>query len=188
MSILNGASILTGINSGLTNAYAILAQESTSGVTLASIATSKTTALTSATGLNQTFAQYMQTNFTALDTNKDGILSSTELTNMTNQMSTQGFTQAQLSQLGSASGLSTEALSEVLGHFTDIDANHDGKVTSGEITAYNLTSAMEKKKTEFSNRAATTDMSVFYGDDSSSNEADSSSMVDYKYLSDDATK
>jgi Ca2+-binding EF-hand superfamily protein len=180
MTTLNGKSILAGINSGLNNTYALLAQQSSGGVTLASIADSQTNA--AKTGINQTFASYLTTNFSAMDADKDGILSSTELTDTTNQLSTKGVTQAQLTQLGTASGLSAEALSEVLGHFAQIDTNGDGKVTSGEITAFNLTSAMEKKKIEFSNKAAT-NMSVFYGDDSTA-AADDSSLIDYKYLSD----
>jgi len=172
-------SFFTGITTGLTNTYSVLAGASTKGVTLASIASAKTnTSLT--TTLNQTFASYIQTNFSSLDKDGNGVLSATELESMTTKMSTQGMTAAQLSQLGTASGMSSDALSQVLEHFRDIDANGDGKVTSAEISAYKLTSAMEKKKTEFANRAAA-NQSVFYGSDDSST-ADSSSLLDYKYM------
>ena len=100
-------------------------------------------------------------------------------------MSTQGLTQAQLAQLGTASGMSSSTLEQVLNHFTDIDTNKDGKVTSTEISAYQLTSEMQKKKTEYSNRAAA-NQSTFYGDENASSAADSSSMLDFKYLSDDS--
>lgn len=179
-SNLSGASLLSGIYSGLTSTYSLLAQENPNGVTLASIAAARTNT-SNATVLNQNFASYLQTNFSSLDKDGDGKLSATELTNFTNQISTQGLTQAQLTQLGAASGLSSSALEQVLDHFNDIDANHDGKVTTAEISAYNITSSEEKKKTEFANKAAT-NMSVFYGDDSSST-ADSSSILDYKYTS-----
>ena len=102
------------------------------------------------------------------------------MSNASNLMLTSRMTQAQLTQLGLASGLSGDALQQVLAHFSDIDANGDGKVTTAEINAYNLTSAKEKKDAEFRNRAAS-DMSIYYGGETSS-KADSSSMLSYKYL------
>lgn len=179
---ISGSSLLSGISSGLTSTYSLLAQANTGGVTLESIAEARTS--TSNTNvLNQNFASYMQTNFSTLDKDSDGKISSTEMSDMTNQIANQGLTQAQLTQLGSASGMSSAALSEVLDHFSEIDANNDGKVTTAEISAYNITASKEKKQTEFANRAAT-NMSVFYGDDSAS-VADSSSILDFKYSNGD---
>lgn len=182
MSTLNGSSLLSGITSGLTGTYSVLANAAgTSGVTLDSIAKAQTnTSLVNT--LNGSFASYIQSNFTSLDKDKDGILSSAELSNMTSNMMSTGMTQAQLTQLGTASGMSTETLSQVLEHFAEIDANGDGKVTTGEINAYNLTSAREKKADEFRNKFCS-DMSIMYSDDSSSN-AESSSLLAYKYLQD----
>ena len=179
MSASNGGSLFTGIYSGLTSTYSLLAGQYPNGVTLSNIATARTNA-TLSSQLNPTFTSYIQANFASLDTNRDGILSPTELSNLTHQISTQGLTVAQLTQLGTASGMSNQALEQVLEHFHDMDTNHDGKVTSAEISAYKLTSAMDEKKTEFSNRAAS-NMSVFYGDDTSS-AADSSSLLSYKYM------
>lgn len=177
-----GNSIFTSINSGLTSTYSLLAQAyGTSGVTQSNILSAMSNSALVGK-LNPTFASYMQNNFTTLDTNKDGTLNSAEISKITSQISTQGLTQAQLAQLGTASGLSSETLSQVLEHFADIDANHDGKVTAAEISSFTLKSAEEKKKTEFANKAAT-NMSVFYGDDdASSSAANSSSMLDYKYM------
>lgn len=179
---LNANSLLTGIYAGLTNTYSILAQSNPNGVTLESI--SKSYSNTSGGyRLNPSFASYLQTNFSTLDKDKDGILGASEFSDFTNKLSTQGLTQAQLTQLGTATGLSSSALSEVLTHFSEIDANKDGKVTTSEISSYNVKSAKEKKMTEFTNRAAS-NMSVFYGDENSS-VADSSSLLDYKYISED---
>lgn len=178
---LNGTSLFTGIYSGLTSTYSVLANENAEGVTLESISAARSNSgLTSS--LNQNFASYLQTNFSSLDKDTNGILSATELNEFTNQMSTQGMTQAQLMQLGAASGLSTSTLEQVLNHFSEVDANKDGKVTTAEISAYGINSEAEKKKTEYRNQAAT-NMSTFYGSESTT--ADSSSMLDYKYLSDD---
>lgn len=178
MSTLNGSSLLTGITSGLTSTYSILANVSSGGVTLSSInAARSNTAL--ATTLNPTFASYIQTNFASIDTDRDGVLSAKELSNMTNKISTQGVTQAQLTQLGTATGMSSETLEQVLQHFSDIDTNHDGRVTNAEITAYSLKSAEENKKMEFANKAAK-NMSVFYGDDDAA--ANSASLLSFKYM------
>lgn len=183
MSTLNGSSLLTGITSGLTSTYSILANASSGGVTLESInAARSNTAL--ATTLNPTFASYIQTNFATIDADRDGVLSAKELSNMTNKISTQGVTQAQLSQLGTATGMSSETLEQVLQHFSDIDTNHDGRVTNAEITAYSLRSAEETKKMEFANKAAK-NMSVFYGDDDAS--ADSASLLSFKYMNNNNT-
>lgn len=182
---LNGASLLSGITSGLTSTYSLLASQYTNGLTLSDISTARSNTALSST-LNQNFASYMQTNFSTLDTDKDGILGANEISNFTNQIATQGLTQAQLSQLGTASGLSNSTLEQVLQHFNDIDANKDGKVTTAEISAFNIKSAEEKKKTEFSNRAAT-NMSVFYGDENASSSATSSSLLDFKYLSENSS-
>ena len=83
--------------------------------------------------------------------------------------------------IGLASGLSTDALNQVISHFAEIDTNGDGKVTTAEINAYNLTSAKEKKDAEFRNKAAS-DMSVYYGNDEDSSAGESSSLLSYKYL------
>ncbi len=181
MSTLSGSSIINGITNGLNSTYSVLANASgTGGVTLESIAAAQTnTSL--ATTLNGTFTSYIQTNFSSLDKDGDGKLSASELSNMTNLMSTTGMTQAQLTQLGAASGLSTDALNQVISHFSEIDTNGDGKVTTAEINAYNLTSSKEKKEAEFRNKAAS-DMSVYYGSDDSTSSAQTSSLLSYRYL------
>lgn len=177
---ISGLSLLSGITSGLTNTYSLLASQYPGGLTLDNISTGRTnTAL--ATTLNQNFASYMQTNFSSLDSNKDGKIDATEMTNFTNKMATQGLTQAQLTQLGTATGMSTSTLEQVLEHFNEIDTNHDGKVTNAEISAFSVLSSEQKKKTEYANQAAS-NMSVFYGDDDASSSASSSSMVDFMYM------
>lgn len=174
-----GSSLFTGINAGLTNTYALLAQAyGASGVTRTNILSAMSNSKLVGS-LNPTFASYMQTNFNTLDTNKDGTLCSAELANMTNVIATQGLSMQQLTQLGPAIGISGDTLSQVLEHFNDIDANHDGKVTAAEIQNFTLRSAEEKKKTEFANKTAT-NMSVFYGDDNAT--VDTTSMVDFKYM------
>ena len=138
---------------------------------------------TYAASINPTFASYITSNFATLDTNHDGVLGSAELSHLTSSIATTGLTSAQLSQLGAASGLSANDLSQVMEHFANIDTNHDGKVTAAEISAYKLRSAEDKEKTEFRNKAAA-NMSVFYGSDDTSSAPDSSSILAYKYWND----
>ncbi len=171
--------IFEGITAGLTSTYSVLAQASQGKITLSSIAAAQSNSQF-ANQINPTFASYIQTNFANLDSNHDGILGSTEINKLTTSINTTGLTSTQLSQLGAASGLSTNDLNQVLEHFADIDANHDGKVTASEISAYKLRSAEDKKKTEFRNKAAA-DMSIYYADENKSSDPDSSSLLAYKY-------
>lgn len=78
------------------------------------------------------------------------------------------------------SGLSQDTMNKILEHFDEMDTNHDGKITSAEISAYDLNASRMEKEDEFNNRRAT-DMSVFYGSESSS--SDSYSLLSYKYKS-----
>lgn len=172
-------SLFEGITSGLTNTYSVLAQASQGKITLSSIAAAQSNSQF-ANYINPTFASYIQTNFANLDSNHDGIIGSTEISKLTTSINVSGLTAAQLGQLGAASGLSANDLSQVLEHFADIDANHDGKVTAAEISAYKLKSAEDKKKTEFRNKAAA-DMSIYYANENTTNEPDSSSLLAYKY-------
>lgn len=179
MGTANNSGIFTAITSGLSSTYSILANAAgTNGVTLESIASARTNTSLN-TQLNPTFASYIQTNFSTLDTDRDGILSSAELSNATTKMAATGFTAAQLSQLGTASGMSGATLEQVLEHFSEIDTNGDGKVTSAEVSAFKVKSAGDQKKSEFALKAAA-DQSVFYGDDNAST-ANSTSILSSKY-------
>ena len=157
MSNYSGNSLLTGIYAGLTNTYSYLAQLNPDGVTLDSISNARTDSK-NYLNLNQSFASYLQTNFNAIDKDGDGVIGSDEITNYTNMLSTQGLTRAQLTQLAAsgASGLSSDTINNILEHFDEME-----------------------KIDEFNHRRAT-DMSTFYGDDSSS-DVDSYSMLSYRY-------
>lgn len=180
MANTSGSSILTGIYAGLTNTYSYLASQYPNGVTLENIAKAQTDTSKSYY-LNNTFASYLQSNFTKIDKDGDGIISSQEMSNLTNQMSFQGLTREELTQLyaSGASGLSTDTINNILEHFDDMDTNHDGRITSAEISAYSVNCARLEKEDEFNNKFAT-DMSVFYGSDSSSS-SDSDSILSYRY-------
>ena len=182
MGTLSGSSITSSITSMLNNTYSVLANASNGNVTLENINDVLNNS-DYASSLNQTFASYLISNFSTYDKDGDGVISAAEMQDNNSSLTTTGLTQAELTSLGAASGLSSKALSEVLNHFQEIDTNGDGRVTSAEINAFNYTSAAEKKKIEFSNKFAS-NMSVYYGDDSSAAN-NSSSLLSSRYLSDD---
>lgn len=173
---------LSGIYSGLTNTYSVLASQykDKDGVTLENIldAQGKTS---NANILNNSFASYIQNNFANIDKNNDGTLSADEMNTLTNNMSTQGLTKEEFTQLALSgnSGLSTATINNILEHFEDMDTNGDGKITSAEIAAFDIDSSKQEKVDEYAHKSAT-NMSTFYGDDSSS-DTSSYSMLSYRY-------
>lgn len=173
---MGSSSLFSGVTSGLNGAFSILTTASSGSVTASSISSAMSNS-TYASSLNSGFASYILSNFATLDTDGDGIINATEVSNLSNSIARSGMTASQLTQLGKASGLSEETLEQVLEHFADIDANNDGKVTSAEISGYKITSAMETKKDEFTNKMAA-NQSLFYGEDSTG--TDSSSLLAYK--------
>ncbi len=177
----NNNGILSGIYSGLTNTYSYLASQYPEGLTLEKLNEARTKS-TNLNVLNQSFASYLQSNFTNIDKDGDGIITSEEMNNLSNMISTQGLTKAELTQLyaSGSSGLSESTMTKILEHFDDMDTNHDGRITSAEISAYDINCARMEVEDEFNNRRAT-DMSVFYGDSSST--SDTYSLLSYKYKS-----
>lgn len=177
----NNNGILSGIYSGLSSTYSLLASQYPNGLTLENISEARTK--TSNTNvLNQSFASYLQTNFSSIDKNGDGIITSEEMNNLSNTLSTQGLTKEELTQLyaSGSSGLSDSTMTKILEHFDEMDTNHDGRITSAEISAYDVNCPRMEVEDDFNNRKAT-DMSVFYGDSSAS--TDTYSLLSYKYKS-----
>ena len=181
---LNGTSLLTGIQAGMSNSYSILSNLYKDGITQNNLveAMGNTQLITSTGGVGSTFAAYLNQNFGTLDKNADGTLSSNEVQKLMTQIANQGLTRQQLTQLGSMSGISADMQGTILDHFAEIDTNKDGKVTAGEIQAYNLTSKMEQRRVEDENTMIK-NSSIFYGDD---DKKFSSSLLSYKWLNDES--
>lgn len=178
----NNNGILSGIYSGLTNTYSYLASQYPEGLTLEKLNEERTKS-SNLNILNQSFASYLQNNFTNIDKDGDGIISSDEMNNLSNMISRQGLTKDELTQLyaSGSSGLSESTMTKILEHFDEMDTNHDGRITSAEISAYDINCSRMEVEDEFNNKRAT-DMSVFYGDSSSAS-SDSYSLLSYKYKS-----
>lgn len=178
---LDGSSLFSGINSGLTNSFSLLSSQYSDGLTLENINKALTNTNVTNTAYGSTFASYLSSNFNSVDKNSDGTISADEIQTLMNNMATQGLTREQIMSLGASSGMSTSLQETVLNHFDDIDANHDGKVTNQEISAYGVNSDIQKQKIADTNRVIN-NMSLYYGDDLTEYEG---SMLDYRYLSDD---
>jgi len=177
---LDGTSMFTGINAGLTNAFNLLSSQYSDGITSENLNKALTNSnLLNNSAYNANFAAYMTGNFNNIDSNKDGKISADEIQNLMNQMATQGLTREQIASLGASSGLSTSLQETVLNHFDQIDKNHDGKVTNQEIQRYGVESDLEKQKVSDRNRLVN-NMSMFYDTDSNYE----GSLLDYRYLSD----
>lgn len=180
---LDGTSLFTGINSGLTNAFAQLTGQYSDGVTVENLNKALTNSnYLNNSGLNATFASYMTNNFSAIDSDSDGKISANEIQTLMSQMATQGLTREQIIALAGSSGMSTSLQETVLNHFDQIDKNKDGKVTNQEIQVYGVESDLEKQKTADRNRIVS-NMSMFYDVDNVSD----SSLLDYRYLDNDKT-
>ena len=179
---LDGTSLFSGINSGLSNTFAQLSAQYSDGLTLENLTSSLTNSNLINTTYGASFASYMTNNFANFDSDGDGKISAEEIQNLMSQMATQGLTREQIISLGGASGLGASLQETVLNHFDQIDKNKDGKVTNQEIQAYGVESDLEKQKTEHRNRIVN-NMSMFYDTDANYE----GSLLDYRYLDNDKT-
>lgn len=177
---LNGSSLFTGFNAGLTNTYSLLSNQYKDGITLENLNKALTNTNITNTSYGSTFASYLTNNFNTVDKNGDGKISADEIQDYMNNMAQQGLTREQIMTLGSATGMTSSLQETVLAHFDDIDANHDGKVTSQEISAYGVNSQVEKQKIADRNKMVN-NMSLFYGSDDNKYEG---SLLDYRYIDD----
>ena len=175
---LDGTSMFTGINAGLTNAFSQLNSQYSDGVTVDNLnkALSNTNFINNS-GMNATFASYMTNNFNAIDSNTDGRISADEIQKLMSNMATQGLTREQIVALAGSSGIGSSLQETVLNHFDQIDKNKDGKVTNQEIQVYGVESDLEKQKAADRNRLVS-NMSMFY----EVGTVDDSSLLDYRYL------
>ena len=178
---LDGSSLFSGINAGLTNSFSLLSSQYTDGLTIENLSSALSNTAITNTGYGSTFSSYLLNNFNSVDSNADGTISADEIQKLMNNMATQGLTREQIMSLGASSGMSTSLQETVLSHFDDIDTNKDGKVTNQEINAYGVTSSIEKQKIEDTNRIIN-NMSLYYGDDLTEYEG---SMLDYRYFDDE---
>ncbi len=176
MSILNGQTLVAGALAGLTNTYSALMNScsaSGKGLTLDDLAkVSSDTAVN--LGGNYPFLQYLTTNFTSLDKDGDGEITSADLNNLMNTMQSRGLTYNELQSLCSSSDADTTLLSTVLTYFNKIDTNGDGRVTSEEITKFSYDCERDEAEQKYKSFKAS-HTSLYYNDGV---EDDTSSVLD----------
>lgn len=179
MSLTNGQALFTSALSGLQNTYAILAKNTANsgGITIDDLTNPSNTVIQQLGG-NMSFAQFLTSNFAAIDKDGDGTISATDMSNLTNKLSQNGLTYEELCQLCSSGMSGSDMLTNVLTYFNQIDTNKDGRVTNAEIQAFNLKADEERLKTEYQTFKPSS-MSVFYGDNESDSEP--SSLIDNLY-------
>lgn len=176
----NGSSIISTISSNLANTYSYLAAlYPEDGVTYKNITAARNDNTNYLT-LNQPFAVYLQNNFSTVDKDGDGVISADEMQNLTNTISTAGVSKAELSQLAASGAIPQEMVSKVMENFDEIDTNHDGRVTSAEISAFTYACNKQEKIDEENHKKAT-GTSIFYGSDNTSTDVSSYSILSYRY-------
>lgn len=176
----SGSSIIANISSNLTNTYSYLASlYPEDGVTYKNITAARNDNTNYLT-LNQPFATYLQNNFSTLDKDGDGVISADEMNNLTSVISRSGVSRSELTQLGMSGAYSPDMVNKILEHFDEMDTNHDGRVTAEEISSFTHSCNKQEKLDEENYRKAT-QTSVFYGNDDSSTDVSSYSILSYKY-------
>lgn len=174
MANLIGSSLFTGAISGLSSNY-LLMLNGQDGLTLDKILHPEESAIKYT--VNQTFRSYMMTNFNSIDMDGDGKISSKDVDSYVQRLKTQGMTYQELSQLcGNSSSSMSSLLDTVLSNFNEIDTNHDGRITQGEINAYRINDQIKDMKDKFP-KIDPSNMSMFYETDSS-NKTDSTDKQD----------
>lgn len=156
---LLGSSLFTGALSGLQSNY-LLMLNGKDGLSLDNILNPHTDTIKYT--VNQTFRSYMMTNFNKIDLDGDGKISAADMQNYSTKLKTQGMTYQELSQLCTQNGGSMSSLLDtVLSNFTEIDANHDGRITQGEINAYRINQDIKEMKDKHP-KVNPDNMSIFY--------------------------
>ena len=79
---LDGSSLFSGINAGLTNSFSLLSSQYTDGLTLENINKALTNTNVTNTLYGSTFASYLGSNFNSIDKNGDGEISFSEFKKM----------------------------------------------------------------------------------------------------------
>lgn len=175
----NGSSVISNISANLANTYSYLAAlYPDEGVTMKNITAARNDNTNYLT-LNQPFATYLQNNFSTLDKDGDGVISAEEMQNLTNTISTAGVSKAELSQLAATGAISSDMVTKIMENFDEMDTNHDGRVTSAEITAFTH-SCNKQEKMDEENYKKATGTSIFYGSEDSA-DVSGYSILSYRY-------
>ncbi len=174
MANLIGSSLFSGAISGLNSNYLLLLNGA-KGLSLENILNPDENALKYT--VNQSFRSYLMTNFNNIDMDGDGKITSKDMTNYTAKLKTQGMTYNELTQLcANGSSSMSSLLDTVLSNFNEIDTNHDGRITQGEINAYRINQEIKDIKEKYP-KINPDKMSMFYETTSTQDSTDKSDRV-----------
>ena len=165
MGILNGQSLLASTMAGLSSTYSTLMNNKTSdnkGLSLDDLTNVSNTTISNL-GSNYSFLQYLQSNFSSVDKDGDGQITSTDLDHLMSTMQAKGLTYNELQSLCATGNGDTSLLSTVLTYFNKIDSNGDGRVTSEEITKFSYECKRYEVEAKYKSYKAS-DASLFYSD------------------------
>ncbi len=174
MANLIGSSLFSGAISGLNSNYLLLLNGA-NGLSLENILnpTEDTIKYT----VNQSFRSYLMTNFNNIDMDGDGQITSKDMTNYTAKLKTQGMTYTELTQLcANGSSSMSSLLDTVLSNFNEIDTNHDGRITQGEINAYRINQEIKDIKDKYP-KIDPNKLSIFYETTNTNDSTDKSDRV-----------
>jgi Ca2+-binding EF-hand superfamily protein len=160
---------------GLQNAYQYALPQDGTGVTQKDLLTNKTAY---AQMQSNPFSSYLVTNFTQVDKNRDGKITSDEMTGMMETFSKQGLSYQQLMTLSGSAGIKSDDLNNILNNFKKIDKNGDGKVSMAEINAYQANKQVNDKIAELKNKKSS-DFSIMYADYDKSKDSEDSKNSKY---------
>lgn len=165
--MMNASSLFASSFYGLKNAYQYALPQNGTGVTQADLLSNKNGLLSLQ---SSPFSSYLATNFLQVDKNKDGKITSDEMSTLMTTFSKQGMSYQQLMALSGSAGVNSQDLNNILTNFKKIDKNGDGKVSMTEINAYQANKQVNDKILELKTKK-NSDFSIFY----SSNEDKSTS-------------
>ena len=185
---LNGQAIFSQAISGLSNTYSTFSKYYPNGLSLDNLINPKEELLT-AYSTNASFIQYLQSNFSSIDKDGDGVINANDINNLTDSIQKDGLTYEQIMQLCSTGYGSSSLMETVLNNFNAIDKNKDGKVTSEEIAAYGAEEDRAEAEKEY-NSYKPSSMTLFYYDDGVNLKDDDVkySVLDKKYASTSSRK
>lgn len=156
-------SLFTAAQSGLQSTLQYLFSNNTSGI--------DRTALNNAiynnqSGINSTFFQMINSQFSTLDKDNNGTLSADEANNMLNDITT-GLSRDQVLQLLSQGSIDKELANKIISNFSKMDTNGDGKVSEAEINTFCINQDIQAKQDE-QKELTLKNMSLYYETDYSS--------------------
>ena len=158
--------IFTAAQSGLQSTLQYLYTNNKDGLTRTTL---NNAMYNNTSGINSSFFQMISGQFSSLDKNHDGTLSSDEANNMITDLSS-GLTRDQIMQLRAQGAIDEELAAKIVSNFSKMDVNGDGKVSEAEINAFCMDEDIQAKRDE-QKELMIKNMSLYYDTDSSDSES-----------------